>query len=234
MSFFFESDKTISQARLRSQILITELTGINDLAAGLVKNGAPTEEISAHLELLRNETQKLDRESGVNPFELYPLLVPDKFSFDVAAALRNHLEIIRNHYKKLQNTEQSKKDQLIGSISRQQGKEYLYQLKMSSHNKALESLLLNAEASEYYRKVPGHRVQMVAPVFIVPDNRYGRAHFYAPVKRVGNTEINTFAFNGMVIWMMSGALWLVLYYDLLRKMISLQALRPVRKKKRPV
>jgi hypothetical protein len=49
---------------------------------------------------------------------------------------------------------------------------------------------------------------------------YGRAHFYAPFKKIGNMEIDTWWFNMIVIWIGSIIFFLVLYYNLIRKLLE--------------
>jgi hypothetical protein len=51
-------------------------------------------------------------------------------------------------------------------------------------------------------------------------SKYGRAHFFAPVKRLGNLEIDTYWFNMAVVWIVSFLLYIALYYNLLRKLID--------------
>ncbi|MFZ0281590.1 MAG: hypothetical protein WAL29_08070, partial [Bacteroidales bacterium] len=46
---------------------------------------------------------------------------------------------------------------------------------------------------------------------------FGKAHFYAPIKRLGNLEIDTYWFNILAIWIVSIVLYLVLYFNLLTK-----------------
>jgi hypothetical protein len=55
--------------------------------------------------------------------------------------------------------------------------------------------------------------------FMKGTSRSGRAHFYAPFKKLGNNEIDTFWFNLAVIWIESAILYLALCFDLFRKFI---------------
>jgi hypothetical protein len=51
-------------------------------------------------------------------------------------------------------------------------------------------------------------------------SKYGRAHFYAPIKRLGNLEIDTYWFNMLVVWIVSLLLYIALYYNLLRRLLE--------------
>ena len=46
-----------------------------------------------------------------------------------------------------------------------------------------------------------------------------RAHMYAPVKKLGNISINTYLFNLLVIWFTTFIAAMILYFDLLRKVM---------------
>jgi ABC transport system ATP-binding/permease protein len=51
-------------------------------------------------------------------------------------------------------------------------------------------------------------------------SKYGRAHFYAPFKMIGNIEIDTFLFNILVLWFVTLVLYIILYYNLLQKAVT--------------
>jgi len=53
-----------------------------------------------------------------------------------------------------------------------------------------------------------------------PVSKNGRAHFYAPVKIVGEWRIDTFWFNIAILWIMSLLLYTMLLGDLIRRMIK--------------
>lgn len=59
------------------------------------------------------------------------------------------------------------------------------------------------------------------PVYHLPsDQSFFNAQFYAPYKYAGNKRIKTLTANLLVIWTMSILMYLVLYFDLLRKGIE--------------
>jgi hypothetical protein len=52
---------------------------------------------------------------------------------------------------------------------------------------------------------------------MTPTNTFGRAPFYAPLKRLGNNYYKTTYFNAFVIWFISFVIYLMLIFDLLQK-----------------
>jgi hypothetical protein len=61
---------------------------------------------------------------------------------------------------------------------------------------------------------------------MAPVSKYGRAHFYAPFKQIGNIPIGTLIFNVAAIWFITIILFVTLYYNLLKMFIDyLESLR---------
>lgn len=48
----------------------------------------------------------------------------------------------------------------------------------------------------------------------------GRAHFYAPVKTIGKSEFNTYAFDILVIWIVSAILYFLLFLKVPEKLLN--------------
>jgi ABC transport system ATP-binding/permease protein len=221
MSRFFETDKNMTQARLRSDILTTELTGQVDLVDGWTRMEMPSDEISQKLKIIKNEIEKLDRETALPDFQYTASLVPGKFNHEISELTKEHLNLIKEFYdKRYQNLKQDK-DQLIYQLEKIEGDQFLYNQKMKYHNKALEVMALNSETKNFYRETPYGYMQKVAPIYKNPVNIYGRAHFMASQKNMAGYTIDTFIFNLTIIWLMSIFLYIALYYDWLRKILRM-------------
>jgi hypothetical protein len=69
----------------------------------------------------------------------------------------------------------------------------------------------------------GQLYQQINPIFIDPRPSGPldyRAHFFAPKKHLLGSDLSTFLFNNIVIWIMTVLLYLTLYFELLRKLIN--------------
>ncbi len=221
MSHFFDIDKNMTQARLRSDILTTELTGQVDLVAGWTRLSKPNNEISQKLKVIKNEIVKLDRETALPEFQYTSSLVPEKFSHEISNLTKQHLNLIKEYYRITYLNLKQDKDQLINQLKAREGDQFLYDQKLRNHNKALEVLALNSETKNFYRETPYGYMQKVAPIYKDPDKTNGRAHFMASQKYLSGYTIDTFIFNLAIIWLMSIFLYVTLYYDWLRKIIQL-------------
>jgi hypothetical protein len=93
-------------------------------------------------------------------------------------------------------------------------------LKTDYYNKGLATFVLNEDVLEKYIEKPKRIIRKFEPGYMVPTANNGRAHFYAPFKIIGNFEIDTFWFNLMVIWTVSILLYIALYFNIFRKLVS--------------
>jgi ABC transport system ATP-binding/permease protein len=230
MTRFFDMDKEMSQARLRSNVLTTELIGQVDLVDGWTRLDKPSAEISQKLEIIKKETIKLDKETALPDFQYTASLVSGKFNHDIADLIKIHLNQIKTFYDKRYQDLKQEKDLLINQVKKKEGDQFLYNQKMKYHNKSLEALALNSETKNFYRETTYGYMQKVAPIYKNPENNYGRAHFLASQKYILGYPINTFSFNLGIIWIMSLFLYTTLYFDWLRKILQIPVHYKVRKK----
>ncbi len=223
MSHFFQTEKEMTQARLRSDILTTELLGQIDLVNGWTRMNKPAHEISRKLKIIKNEIEKLDQQTPLPEFEFTASLVPEKFNHEIAELTKEHLTLIKSFYENRYQDLKRNKDQLINQLKKKEGDQFLYNQKMKHHNKSLEVLALNSDTKDFYRETPYGFMQKVAPIYKEPGTRYGRAHFLASQKNILGYNIDTFTFNLTVIWVMSLFLYVALFYDWLRKLLQIPA-----------
>ncbi|MFW6275986.1 MAG: hypothetical protein ACOC2M_05085, partial [bacterium] len=65
----------------------------------------------------------------------------------------------------------------------------------------------------------GSIIRKKHPGYMEPEGDFGRAHFYAPSKKIGSFSISTPVFNMLIVWLGVVLLYVTLYLDLLRRVI---------------
>ncbi|MCD6596544.1 MAG: hypothetical protein J7L04_02580 [Bacteroidales bacterium] len=106
------------------------------------------------------------------------------------------------------------------------GKDNLIKLRLDYFNNKLAGQVTNKQRIHKIVELDNHLIRKIDPIYMDPKSKYGRAHHYAPVKKLGNITIDTFWFNIMVLWIGSIIMYLTLVFDILRKFISwLEGLR---------
>jgi hypothetical protein len=64
----------------------------------------------------------------------------------------------------------------------------------------------------------GRLYQQSDPIFLLPEST--RSHFFAPQKYLFGKYIDTYVFNIAFIWLLTIVLYIILYFDLLHKLID--------------
>ena len=96
------------------------------------------------------------------------------------------------------------------------------------YNESLAELVTRVSEKNRIIEYEGRLVQQIDPVFLDPQpaNMFDyRAHFFAPQKNLLGQLVTTYWFNLLVIWVMTLALYIALYAELLRKALGVRVFR---------
>jgi ABC transport system ATP-binding/permease protein len=217
---FYEFDKKMASADFKKNYWITNLNAKIDKCENNIKNTALAQEVKQDIELIKNE---LDKEAKVTKkilFKYMDQLTPSTFNARVADELRKHLKNLNSYYIKLYNTNSEKKDALINKLNKADKEGFLKQ-KNDYENESLSDLVRNATEFNKILEKDGELIQRADPVFLEPvHSNNGRAHFFAPKKKLFGRLFDTYWFNISVIWAMSISLAITLYFDVLKKILD--------------
>ena len=131
-----------------------------------------------------------------------------------------YLDSLKHHFLTLMLNARSGNDSIRTAMVAQMSLQGYTELSSLHENKRLADMLTNQENPEKIIETSDRIIQKFEPVFMKATSKIGRAHFFAPFKRLGNWEIDTFWFNFMVLWAVSLILYAALYFNLLRKLIN--------------
>jgi hypothetical protein len=124
-------------------------------------------------------------------------------------------------YKYRYNQAVDERDQVYSNLVQYMGgQEQFLKFRQDYHNKQLAKVLTNENEVQNYSVHDGEMIPLKEAVYRQPSERIWRTHFYSPVKFVFGREIGTYWFNLLVIWLFSGLLFIMLYYDLIRKLLT--------------
>ena len=93
-------------------------------------------------------------------------------------------------------------------------------LKRKYYNESLEEFVTNKNEFQRIVEYNGELIQKIDPIYLDPQFRFIRAHFYAPRKMVFGTFFPTIWVNIFVIWISTLFLYLVLYFRLLKRLLD--------------
>jgi ABC-type multidrug transport system ATPase subunit len=224
---FFDIDKIESHANYRQVFYIPELQKIINESETLLKSADESDMqlLASNLNLIKNE---FSLESKIFP-DLnkpdYKKLTPVSFNARTAEECRVFLKKLEEKYITVFNAANSKKDNMIAGVEKQLGGKDQYQkFRDRYHNDFVSEIARKVSEKNKIIRDGDHLIQNYEPVFFAPmkdDHVFSaRAHFFAPVKYFAGKQLDTIWFNLIIIWSMSVALYLTLYFDLLRKLID--------------
>lgn len=170
---------------------------------------------------LKENILSLSSISGININQTGKDLVYQRFD---SVSIRNSIELLdsfRIHFRTLSLDAIARRDSTLIKLESEMGREELLALKRNNHNSVLAEILLNSLSTDKLYENERMIVQKSDPVFMMPTSKIGRAQFYAPFKRIGNWHIDTLWFNIFIIWLLIILFSVLLYYNVLKKTLSL-------------
>lgn len=143
-------------------------------------------------------------------------LRPESINKEILDYTREYLDTLNRFYKTLYKAANTKLDK----ITRSMNLEELQILKQTHSNKNLEEFVTNKKTFEYFIEYKGDMIQVRDPIYHDPTHRFIKAHFYAPRKMIAGNFFPTIWVNVLVIWFMTGVLYLLLYFRVLKKFLD--------------
>ena len=181
-----------------------------------------------HRKLVENNFSKVNYylnmlSSGANvtpPGEWIKALNTESFDAAAEKEARKYLDSLKRKYRSISNQILNAKEAAKDSLIKEIGAEGVIRLQENYENKRLNFLVLDEENTKFTFEKGDRIIQKYRPGYMKATSKFGRAHFYAPVKRLGSLEIDTCWFNMIVLWAMSLLLYATLYFELLRKAVN--------------
>jgi ABC-type multidrug transport system ATPase subunit len=218
---FFDIERNIQTSIYYRTYCLPELFRLNKEALSLLKTKEDNLKLSDNLKVIQDQVMVISKEldqavpafcdSISSPF--YSLMLSDK--------IENYFIQIDKYYKGTYLNATLLRDnnyrKLISKLGNDDG---FINFKKMYHNNAVADVVTNQkEISEFVI----HQRQIIPvsnAIYRSPMSNVGRAHFYAPEKRLGSMVVDTFWFNLIIIWLYAGFLFFFLYFDVLKRIIS--------------
>ena len=133
---------------------------------------------------------------------------------------RMYLDTLKRKFISIRNQILNRKEAVVDSLLKKTGPEGLINLRDNYENEKLNFIILDEENTKLTIEKGDRIIQKYEPGHMKATSQYGRAHFFAPVKRIGSLEIDTYWFNVVVLWIISLGLYVALYFELLKKAVN--------------
>ncbi|MGK7389443.1 MAG: ATP-binding cassette domain-containing protein [Candidatus Cyclobacteriaceae bacterium M2_1C_046] len=189
------------------------------------RSGPEGEKLEESMSLLRNEINKELELIGEDKFKMRDRLTIQRYDSATHRATQDFLETLRNMYSNRFKSLLEEKDSVaIALLTEEISQDELDNLRLRYQNEAISNALKNLNTPYRVVKIEDELVQKIYPIYNEkehPDHIFDfRSQFFAPTKYFGGFYIDTLWFNVVFIWFMTAALFIMLYYDVLKRVIS--------------
>lgn len=187
--------------------------------------------MAGELEEYRHQTERNFRQisyhfnelgpvTGIYPGEWAARLNSDQFDGNTYTLALKHADSLRLWFRREWSGFITKRDEIIDSLVSVMGRDQYLAMKEKNYNENIADFVLNHNVIEKLYETDEMIIRKADPVFMAPGSHYGRAHFYAPFKMLGNLQIGTLVFNILALWLMCILLFITLYFNVLRRIIN--------------
>jgi ABC transport system ATP-binding/permease protein len=216
---FYGYEKMKSRGNFKRNFWCNDLKLKLDDITNDLKSGNRSSDFNNDLGVISNEIKKELRALPKLTFEYTDYLTPERITPEVAAAANDLVETLRKYYIDYYNFADEKRNALIEKLQKEEGNSYI-SLRNKYHNASLEEFVINKNESTKIVEFNGELVQKMDPVFMDPEYKFVKAHFYSPTKQVFGTFYDTYKVNVIVLWIITILFYGALYNRLLRKVLE--------------
>lgn len=236
---FYSLDQRIALANYKKQYYIPTL---ESKLAFVVNNGSRWRDrsennpVKSSLDLLRSEIQHELTLIGKDRFQYLEKLQIGKFDSLTYHKTDTFLRVLKKFYGNRWKKADEEKQAAVLALTDTPEKQKLYDLsRMRFVNESVTRMVENSNEAKRILEWDGQLVQKVSSIFF-DDHRPIHyfdfsANFYVPTKYFAGRKYDTFYFNLAMIWFFSFALYVTLYFEMLKRFIkALENYRKYRRK----
>ncbi len=218
---FYDYEKRISYNNFKSAYLLPELEErLNDCINEFRDSGSIKETVSA-LEVLKNEI--LQWQGAIKDIHFKAEeLDPGNFTESTIEKTGRFLAELKKHYINQFAIASREKERHLGKLMNERREVYFSMLNRYQ-NESVSDQAKNIYEKNQIIEYEGRLYQQIDPIFLdpSPDGWIGiRSHFFSPRKYFLGRYIDTFSFNVGFIWFLTVVLYIMLYYNLVGRLVN--------------
>ncbi len=219
---FYLFDKAMSVADFKKNYWSMNLMNKLDFIERNIAKEDQRQVVEKDLRVLKNEINKELRNNENFKFDYLDKLNPESVSLTAIEEARDYLNRIRQYNILLYNKYSDEKDKLISALQKdKKGREDYFRIERQYDNETLTEFVTNSNVMERIIEYKDQLFQKINPIYIDPQNKFIKAHFYAPRKQIFGNYFSTFWINIIVLWGITVVLYIILYFRLVKKLLDL-------------
>jgi hypothetical protein len=173
----------------------------------------------SNFRILNFHFRELGETSGFKPGKWMSSLNYSGFNDIAGDDAKLYLDSLKVLFRTRNRIISAQRDSLLKIIADRIGGDKFLLLRERDYNESLANIVLNRLTTNKIYETDNKLIQKADPIYMPPGSRYGRAHFYAPYKLIGNLRIGTMVFNMIIVWLMIVIFFITLYYNVLKRLI---------------
>ncbi len=224
---FYGFEKVIANADYKTAYYLKELETSLAACLAALRGEVPRKDIEDDLDLLRYELRKELTAFGKENTVPWEKLEPTLFDSATYYTLTKRVATLKKVYSKRKDKAFNERQEFVNKYILEPKREDLYfRFKNAYYNEKLASIVKNIGLVAIL-KIKNRLIRKINPIYAtpeVPENPLNfRTYLYAPEKYFAGMYHDTFWFNIAVMWVMSLIALVILYADLLKKLLVLLA-----------
>lgn len=219
--YFYDAESRAKNAGYYRSYAIPELVEIASDTKNFYYNRVDSYRYLNNLQIMHREIDKIIQDIGSKrpPFvdSISHTLYKPALNASITAFLDRAVIVYRNRYNRAVGERDSIYRQLVSDLG---GIDQVMAFRLQYENKQLASVVTQEKELRYYTLHDGEMISRKNAVYREPQGNYGRAHFYAPAKRIFNLRVDTLWFNMSLTWIFNIFSVVFLYFDAIRKILD--------------
>lgn len=219
---YFDYERAEAVADYKAAYLADELISRNQYLLDLFENPSDTTKAKRNRHILFTELHNEHYREGIETMDLKTVLTANGYTKTTGKQLDVYLNAYKKHYQKEYNRYAGLIEKKL-AFYEQQGFN-IQQEKNKYYNESLADLVRNVTAKERIIEYQGTLLQNINPVFQQPNPQHRldyRAPFFISEKNLAGWHVSTYFFNLLMIWSMTTAFFIALYFQWLRKFVGM-------------
>jgi ABC-type multidrug transport system ATPase subunit len=218
---FYESEKKASNASYYRSYAIPGLIDIAADSKDLFTNRSDSFRYRNNLLVLQSELQRICRDTRIPEPSFMDSISLKLYNPSLNSSIKSFLNTATLVYRSRYNSAVEERDRIYTQmVETLGGADQFLAFRQQYYNKQLADMLTNDKEINNYSVHDGEMVPVKDAIFRDPSEESWRSHFYSPVKMFFNSKVNSYWFDLAVIWMFSGMLFVLLYYDVIRRLLT--------------
>lgn len=218
----FDTEMAESKADFKQVYYLPELSTTLERCYAAYQNQSTGEAFGSDLALLRHELGKeMKRQPSVS-FQWLDKLEPGQFNHDGYEGTKEYLSQLNEIYAQGFYVANQKREALVNHFMSTNAQQF-NQIKDAYYNESISDITRKVFEKNKMLRDGNKLIQVVDPIYQMPEPEGifdFRTHFFAPMKYFAGRYWETLWFNITMVWVLTIALYFVLYFDLLRKIFE--------------